>query len=186
MKKNLKTFLRKKILNLLRNQKSEDRLKKSNTILKKLFAQKEFKRAKTVLFYASFDGEVETFEMMKQAQGLGKNIALPTIIKDQRKIIPAMIQNLQDLHLGPYGILEPALIAHRPVFLENIDLIIVPGIAFDRDNNRLGRGKGYYDRFLNEIPSRIPAFGLAFDFQIVASLPFQEKHDIQVSRVIVN
>ena len=80
-----KSFLRKKILNLLRRQKDDERLEKSRTICKKFFAMREFKQAKTILFYASFDGEVETFAMIKQAQRLGKKIALPAIIKDQKK-----------------------------------------------------------------------------------------------------
>ena len=182
-----KIFLRKKILNLLRGQKEEGRFKKSRSILKKLFAMREFKQARTILFYASFDGEVETFEMMKQAQRLGKKVALPAILKDQKKIVPAMIGNLDDdLQAGPYGIIEPNDACLRFVGLEQIDLIIVPGIAFDKKNNRLGRGQGYYDRFLSAVPASIPAFGLAFDFQIVDCLPHPEKHDVRVARVIVN
>ena len=182
-----KIFLREKILNLLRGQKEEERFRKSRGILKKLFAMREFKQARTILFYASFDGEVETFEMMKQAQRLGKKVALPAILKDQKKIVPALIENLDDdLQAGPYGIKEPNDVCLRFVELEQIDLIIVPGIALDKNKNRLGRGKGYYDRFLSAVPATIPAFGLAFDFQIVDCLPHQEKHDVKVSRVIVN
>ncbi len=182
-----KSFIRKKILNLLRSQKEEDRFKKSRGILKKLFAMREVKQARTILFYASFDGEVETFEMIKQAQRLGKKIALPAIIKDQKKIVPALIENLEDdLQIGPYGIKEPKDVCVRFVGLEQIDLILVPGIAFDKKNNRLGRGQGYYDRFLSTVPASIPAFGLAFDFQIVECLPRPQKHDVKVSRVITN
>ena len=182
-----KTMLRRKILNLLRAQKKEDWFKKSKIILNKLFSTVEFKKANVILFYASFDGEVETFEMMKKAQKLGKKIALPIIIKDQKKIIPTQIQELdKDLHPGPFGIKAPQNAEGCSVDVEKLDLVIVPGIAFDKHNNRLGRGAGYYDRFLGRIPSRVPAFGLAFDFQIVDSLPHPDKHDIKVSRVIVN
>ena len=182
-----KIVLRKRILNLLRGQKEEGRLKKSRSILKKLFAMREFKQARIVLFYASFDGEVETFEMMKQAQRLGKKVALPAILKDQKKIVPALIENLDDdLQVGPYGIKEPNDVCLRFVGLEQIDLMIVPGIAFDKNNNRLGRGQGYYDRFLSAVPAAIPAVGLAFDFQIVHCLPHPQKHDVKVSRVITN
>ena len=182
-----KKLIRAKILNLLRSQKEEDRLKKSKVIQKKIFKTSEFKKAKTVLFYASFDGEVETFDMMKQAQRLGKRIILPIIKKDQKKLILSLVKNLEkELVSGPYGIKEPLGSFTRPVDLEEIDLAIVPGIAFDKANNRLGRGAGYYDRMLCKIPSRIPAFGLAFDFQILSSLPHQEKHDVPVSRVVSN
>lgn len=182
-----KQGIRQKILNLLGTQTPEDRSKKSKSILKKLFARKEFKQAQTILFYASFDTEVETFEMMKQAQRLGKKIALPALIKDQKTIVPALIENLEDdLKIGLYGIQEPKDVCVRFVGLEQIDLIIVPGIAFDQKNNRLGRGRGYYDRFLSAVPASIPSFGLAFDFQIVDDLPCPEKHDVKVSRVITN
>ena len=182
-----KTF-RRKFLNLLRRQKAEDRLKRSRRILKKLFSTREFQDSKIILFYASFDGEVDTFEMMKQAQKLGKKIALPTIIKNrtQKRFHPALIEDLSHLRLGPYGIKEPQATKGRWVEVDQIDLIIVPGVAFDRSCHRLGRGQGYYDRFLGGVPCAIPTFGLAFDFQIIDRLPHQEPHDVRVSRVIVN
>jgi 5-formyltetrahydrofolate cyclo-ligase len=184
-----KDTLRRKILNLLRRQKEEDRRKKSRRILDKLFATQEFKDSKIILFYASFDGEVDTFEMMKQAQKLGKKIALPTIIRNrtQKRICPTLVENFsQDLRVGPYGIKEPQIAGGRSVGVDQINLIIVPGVAFDRSEHRLGRGRGYYDRFLDKVPPHIPTFGLAFDFQIVDSLPHQELHDVRVSRVIAN
>ena len=182
-----KNILREKVLQLLRNQSQEDRLKKSWVIADKLFSMREFVEAKMILFYASFDGEVETFEMMKQAQRLGKKIALPASIKIQKKIIPTLIENLdEDLQIGVYGIKEPRDVQSKSVDFRQIDLIIVPGVAFDRENNRLGRGEGYYDRFLRDIPAYTPAFGLAFDFQIVNRLPYIDAHDMKLSRVIVN
>lgn len=182
-----KRILREKFLKLLRNQEEELRLKKSRLIQKKLFSMRRFTEAKTVLFYASFDGEVETREMMEQAKLLGKKILLPAIIKDQKKIIPATVEDFNcDLHVGSHGIQEPKNPLNRAVAVEDIDLIIVPGVAFDKSNNRLGRGRGYYDRFLTDIPARIPTLGLAFDFQLVDQLSHLEKHDIKVSQVIFN
>ncbi len=155
-------------------------------ILKKLFSIPEFRKSKIILFYASFDGEVDTFEMMKQALKLGKKIALPAIIQKKKKIIPALIQNPEhDLDLGPYGIKQPRFDKSRRIPLDEIDMVIVPGVAFDKRNYRLGRGEGYYDRFLKNLTHKIPSIGLAFDFQILDFLPI-EKHDIPVSRIIVN
>ena len=185
--KDLKSILRQKILKRLRNQKEDTRLKKSRRIQRKLFATPEFRKAKVILFYASFDQEVETFTMMKQAQRLGKQIALPRIIKDRKKIIPLLVRNLQkDLIRGPYGIKQPRFRPSRRLQVAEVDLIVAPGVAFDRDNHRLGRGAGYYDRFLGKTPPHIPIFGLAFDFQIVKSLPHHKGRDIPVRRVIVN
>ncbi|MCK4882323.1 MAG: hypothetical protein KAS92_04810, partial [Candidatus Omnitrophica bacterium] len=85
MHNNSKLILRERILTLLRNQKEEERLTKSLAIGNKLFQIGEFQKAETILFYASFDGEVETFEMMKEAQKLGKTIGLPGILRDEKK-----------------------------------------------------------------------------------------------------
>ncbi len=187
MAKKFKNIFRKKILKLLKGQKEEDRLTKSRVIREKLFAIPEFKKAKTILFYASFDGEVETFSMMKQAQKLGKSIVLPRILKDQKILILSLVKNLTtNLTKGPYGISHPKLAALKVLNPNDIDLAIVPGVAFDSFNNRLGRGAGYYDRFLSQLPKEIPTIGLAFDFQVVDRLPHQESHDIPVTCVITN
>ncbi len=187
MQKESKKELREKILILLRNQKEEDRLKKSRTIQKKLFREPGFKCSKTILFYFSFDGEVDTLEMISQAKRIGKKIALPIIISEKRKIIPIIVESLEkDLCEGPYGIKQPRYNKKKSLNLEDMGLVIVPGVAFDRNNYRLGRGAGYYDRFLGALPSHLPTIGLAFDFQIVDSIPHLQEHDIPVSRVIVN
>ncbi|MCK5014739.1 MAG: 5-formyltetrahydrofolate cyclo-ligase [Candidatus Omnitrophica bacterium] len=183
----MKRILREKILTLLRNQKEEERLVKSLAIGNKLFQMEEFQKAETILFYASFDGEVETFEMMREAQKLGKTIGLPGIIKDERKIVPTAVASLEaDLETGPYGIQQPKIDQDRTLREDLLDMAIVPGVAFDKKNNRLGRGGGYYDRFLASLPPSVLTVGLAFDFQIVDSLSFQEKHDIPVSCVLTH
>jgi 5-formyltetrahydrofolate cyclo-ligase len=184
---NRKKILREKILTLLRNQKEEYRQTKSLAIQKKLFLMHQFQKAKAILFYASFDGEVETFEMMKQAQRLGKKIGLPKIMLGQKEIIPLLADHLSaDIHEGPYGIQEPVEVLGNRLTTNSIDMVIVPGVAFDEKNNRLGRGGGYYDRFLKTIPSGIPTVGLAFDFQIVSDLPVQPEHDVALTHVLVN
>jgi len=186
--KNPKKIFRNRLLNLLRSQKEEERLKKSSIIREKLFLMPEFQQAHTILFYASFNGEVETFEMMKQAQKLGKKIALPKIIKEQMNITPVLVEDLdKELIEGPFGIKEPKQeCLKRSLEASDVDMVVVPGLAFDKNNNRLGRGGGCYDRFLKIFPSKKPSVGLAFDFQILDSLPHVKGHDIPVSRVIVN
>jgi len=180
-----KTSIRKKILQYLKTQKEEDRLRKSLTIQEQLFAAPEFNSAKTILFYASFDGEVETFEMMRRAQHLGKRIALPFILKEEKRIVPLCVDNLnEDLEIGPYHIKQPRWDQTAVLREQDLDLLVVPGVAFDQACRRLGRGAGYYDRFLSQVPKTTPSVGLAFDFQMVERLPHQE-HDIMLSRVIV-
>ena len=182
-----KKILRERILTLLRNQKEEERLIKSLAVGNKLFQMVEFQKAETILFYASFDGEVETFEMMREAQKLGKTIGLPGIMKDEKKIIPTYVASLESgLEIGPYGIQQPKTDRAQTLGEDRLDMVIVPGIAFDKQNNRLGRGGGYYDRFLESLPPSAVTVGLAFDFQIVDFLSSQEKYDIPVSCVLTN
>ena len=181
-----KLAIRKRILKLLRNQKEEDRCKKNLVILRKFFAIKAVKLAKTILFYVAFDGEVETIDMIKRACAKGKKVAVPAILKDKKMIIPTLIRNCEeDLELGPYGIKHPKSNRTARINVDELDLVVVPGIAFDKKGHRLGRGAGYYDRFLARLPKDVPTVGLAFDFQMVNVLPHQD-HDIPVSRVISN
>ena len=176
-----KQRLRSKILNILKIQKEEDRKRKSKLIEHKLFLSPVFKRAKIVMFYMSFDGEVDTTGMIKQAQKLGKKIAVPVCVRDRIMIRPAFLCDRGALRRGPYGIREP--VTKELVRLSKLDVVVVPGVAFDKKGNRLGRGKGYYDRFLKRLPSRTRAIGIAFDFQIVPVVPtFID--DMSVDRVI--
>jgi len=185
MEENPKKALRTRLLDLIRNQKEDIRLKKSELIKAALFKTLEFRAAKMIMFYSAFDGEVETLEMIKQAQTLGKKIVLPVTIKEKKEIIPSLIINLEEsLTNGPYGIKQPKENITQEVDSCAIDLVIVPGVAFDKKGNRLGRGEGYYDRFLKKLPQKTPKIGLAFDFQVVDCLPCVEKHDVSVSSVI--
>jgi len=176
-----KELLRSKILPNLRKQKKQIRLEKSQKIKDKLFKLKIFKKAKRVMFYMAFDGEVETKEMIRQAMRMGKIVAVPVCDPKERKIIPCQIGPRTKFKRGPYGIKEP--LKKMPLPSEELDLVIVPGVAFDRKGNRLGRGKGYYDSFLKTLPKKTYSIGLAFDFQIVRSLPVLP-HDIKVKDIL--
>jgi len=180
----VKEKIRKEITHKLQSQKKEDVFEKSRIIKQKLFSLSEFKKAKFVMFYASKENEVDTSEMIDEALELGKEVALPHSTS-LRTIIPKKICNRnKDLEKGTYGIWEPK--SHQEnVRPERIDLVIVPGIAFDKKMRRLGRGKAYYDKFLKGLPSGIVSIGLAFDFQIVENLP-EDSHDIPVSKIITN
>ena len=180
-----KKQLRERILTLLKGQSPEERKQKSELIGNKLFNLEEIQRARTIMFYASFDGEVETIDMMIRAIKARKRIALPRIVRNQSQMVPALVSLLSHLEEGPFGIKQPSQ-KEQILNIEDLDAVIVPGIAFDRQNNRLGRGGGYYDLFLHSIPKRIPTIGLAFDFQIVDQLSPLEEHDIPVLHVLVN
>ena len=179
-----KDQIRKEILKRLNNQAGKKAFEKSRKIKQKLFSLPEFKKAKIVMFYASKDEEVSTDEMIDEALEAGKQVALPRCT-GLKKFVPKEIRSRQkDLRLGTYGIYEPKA-AGRRIEPERIDLLIVPGVAFDEKNTRLGRGKGYYDRFLKDLPRGKIKIGLAFRFQILKDLP-KDSHDIPVSKVITD
>jgi 5-formyltetrahydrofolate cyclo-ligase len=98
-------------------------------------------------------------------------------------MIPTLIDSVQELVQGPYGIPGPHLDKTKAVHLDRVDAVIVPGLAFDKANNRLGRGAGYYDRFLPGLPKTSAKIGIAFDFQIVDRLP-KEEHDVPLDIII--
>jgi len=175
-----KQRIRSKILLKLKTQKEEERIYKSSIVKDKLFKTREFKKAKIVMFYVSCVGEVETKDMIKQAQKFGKIIVAPTCAKN-RMLKPCFFEKGARLIRGPYGIREP--VTRSCINPKKIDLVVAPGLAFDRRGHRLGRGKGYYDRFLKKMPAKTPCIGLAFDFQILPAIPTTDQ-DVNVNKVI--
>ena len=138
------------------------------------------------MFYSAAASEVQTKNLILDALKAGKKIALPCTLPKTCEIKPFFVNNLEsDLTLGNYDILEPKRKGLEPVDLKLIDLVIVPGLVFDHANYRLGRGRGYYDRFLAKLSRRVRTFGLAFDFQVVEKIPTTEL-DIPVHRVFHN
>lgn len=175
-----KEEIRSKIQLKLKNQKEEDRKRKSRLIKNKLFKTRFFNKAKIVMFYVSFKGEVITKEMIKETRRLGRKVVVPVCEKD--KIIRVcLFEDNAKMVKGPYGILEPA--DKKPVNLKDLDLVVVPGTAFTKDGLRLGRGKGYYDRFLRKLPDKTVSIGLAFSFQVLPTLPASPQ-DVSVDKVI--
>jgi 5-formyltetrahydrofolate cyclo-ligase len=175
-----KAKIRNRILDRFKTEKEEDRNQKSQKIKKALLKNRAFKKAKIVMFYMSFGGEVDTAEMIKEAQKLGKTVVVPVCGRD-RIMRPCALKEKGALLKGPYGILEPAI--KKPLSLKSLNLVIVPGLAFDKKGRRLGRGKGYYDRFLSRIPEQMPTIGLAFAFQILPFVPTTTT-DVDVKKVI--
>jgi 5-formyltetrahydrofolate cyclo-ligase len=174
--------LRTHYLKLLKEQSQEDVSRKSRLIAEQLWQLPAIQNAQSILFYASMPGEVDTLAMIEKAIFSGKRVALPIVEQNQRKLIPTLILSMEDVHTGPYGIAEPSD-PHQAIALKDLDAVIVPGLAFDRLHHRLGRGAGYYDRFLSTLPKFVTTVGLAFDFQLTESLP-TEAHDMRLQQII--
>jgi 5-formyltetrahydrofolate cyclo-ligase len=157
-------------------------LEKSKRIKEEIFHMDEFKAAKTILFYVSYDNEVNTHEMIKESIGLKKQVIIPKTDMNNRTIICSLLTRWDDLLPGAYNILEPRQECVNEISLESIDLMIIPGVAFDCHGNRVGHGMGYYDRLLQK---KMKAYfiGLAFELQIVESIS-PESHDVKVEKIV--
>ena len=178
-----KGSLREHYIRLLKEQNKEEWLRKSRLIAEQFWVLPAIQRAQSILFYASMPGEVDTLAMIEKAIYSGKRVALPIVEQNQRKLIPTVILSMEEVHESTYGIAEPHFDPAKALALKDIDAVIVPGLAFDKLYNRLGRGKGYYDRFLSTLPKDVTTVGLAFDFQLTDRLP-TEAHDMRLQQII--
>lgn len=180
----MKHRIRKAIKEKIKQCSELDKSCKSGIIKDKLFSEEVFKKAKTVMFYVSLKDEVSTISMIDEAIRAGKRTCVPVILKEEKRLIAGEVKDrARDLESQHFGIYQPKTGHVREVPLEDIDLVVVPGVAFDRNNVRLGRGHGYYDRFLCGLPDKAKTIGLAFDFQVVDHLP-KDSHDIPVWKTI--
>ena len=170
-----KNTLRKEIRSRKKSYTQEQLLKKSEPILRKLESHPLFQNANRIMLYASLPDEVQTLDFIDKWQKM-KTIILPTVIGDD--IIPVQSSENSIMQEGDFHILEP----QNAPYTGSIDLIVVPGMAFDKQGSRLGRGKGFYDRFLVKHPNT-PTIGLCFDFQLVDFIP-KEPHDITIGEII--
>lgn len=182
-----KQALRRRILDRLRRQSPAQRAARSRAIGRRLRRLKLYRQAKVILCYVAVDGEVDTWPLLRRIVSDGKRLAVPVVLRRGHRLIAAEIRDPdRDLSMrGPFGIPQPLGWRRRQISPERIDLVIVPGVAFDRQGKRLGRGGGYFDRFLAAVPPAVPRIGLAFRFQHVRALPF-EPHDQPVHRVLTD
>lgn len=184
MKKNFLTKyqIRQEILRIRNSLSETEIVSNSNIISNKVISTKEFKKAQSIGTYYPIRSEVKTFEIIKYSLATKKTIGLPRIIDSNRIAFFKIMENsFEDIKLtkGKYGILENLI---SDSILEEMDLLIIPGIAFDLQGNRIGYGKGYYDRFLS---TRKVSYimGLAFENQIIKKIPTTE-NDIPVDVLV--
>ena len=155
---------------------AEERCSLSESILSQLEKMTVFREAKTVLLYYPKNNEVDVLPLFKRYKR-DKTLLLPVTHRDRMTTHP--YEGNDKMHRGKFGIPEPT----TPEFQGKIDVIIVPAVAFDRAGNRLGRGGGYYDRFLKKQP-HATLIGVGYDFQLVDEVPVR-KHDQKVHRIIL-
>lgn len=175
----IKEAVREKMRRLRKTLTPDEVQEKSETIRYKLEGKRAFKEANTVMMYLSAYKEPETIPIIKGLLENGKRVVLPISVTSTNTILPTYIEDLSELQKGAYGILEPTIV--RPVNVDDIDVVVIPGIAFDMHRNRLGFGKGYYDKFLAGI--RAKKIALCYDFQIVDDLPVND-YDIPMDLIL--
>jgi len=158
---------------------------KDAAIRQRIIRLPEFTDAKTIFFYASFKSEADTIEMIKISLSHGKQIILPRVDKENKKLLLYKIKDINELAQGYMGILEPSVSEGKLTGLDDIDLIIIPGAAFDVLGSRLGYGAGFYDRLLAGMKKKIPIIAPAYEEQIVDDIP-SEPHDVKVDKIVTD
>ncbi len=151
----------------------------SSVIMRRLTVHPKIKNSSTIMMYYSLDDEVFTHEVIDQLVSEGKKILLPAVISDTEMELRCY-EGPQDLVGGFFHIMEP--IGKKFSDYAQIEVAVVPGMGFDSRCNRLGRGKGYYDRFLPLLPNAYK-LGVCFDFQKMPGIP-ADTNDIKVDEVI--
>jgi 5-formyltetrahydrofolate cyclo-ligase len=158
---------------------------KSQRICEKLFNLPEFTRAQIVLFYIDVRSEVRTRGSIPKAIGSGKQVIVPYCIKDELSLFP--LASMDELEIGAFKILEPKKeLREKPekhYDVKNVDLIVVPGVAFDKKGGRMGHGWGYYDKLLRKAKPETPLIALAFECQLLEEIPM-DVHDIFMNKVV--
>jgi 5-formyltetrahydrofolate cyclo-ligase len=181
----MKNMLRKEILEKRNSIPLPERKKKDILIKQRLFSLSAFTVARTILFYASFRTEVDTNSMIEESLKMGKAVLVPKVNKKLQRLLLYEIKNLRELSPGYMGIPEPSLPDNRLREIEDIALVIVPGVGFDRLGNRLGYGSGYYDILLSDVKKKIPFLALAYEEQLIDLIP-SENHDVRVDMVVTD
>ena len=173
-----KTELRRRIREKKRAMTAEE-IRERSARLGALFAASEaYRKAKTIYGYLPYNQEVRTVPVLEQALRDGKRVAVPKCYGSEMKFI--YLEDLTRVAPGYAGIPEP--IADEPVAEDETALVLMPGLAFDRQGHRIGYGGGFYDKFLSREPNH-PTVALCYDFQLLPHLDTEE-HDIPVDTVL--
>jgi 5-formyltetrahydrofolate cyclo-ligase len=176
-----KEKLRQQIAAVLDGLEPDFRVSSSQAAREILQHQPVWQNAKSILLFAPMEGELDVWPLVTVALGSGRAVALPRFDRVTRAYAAfGIVDPHRDVQTGYYGIREPS--SHcEPMPLNRLDLVLVPGVAFDLHGRRLGRGKGYYDRMLANV--RGATCGVGFDEQLVDEVPV-EPHDVYLNWIL--
>jgi len=166
-----KNILRRELLQKIRSYSPEELARRSKNVTQNLKTLPQYKQANCIMFYYPLETEVNLLGTIREALRQ-KRVCFPVIDLKNGDLIPYEINDLnKDFATGPWGITQPSKERARKTELQDIDLVVVPGVAFDKTKNRLGRGKGFYDKFLQKLGGKTANVGIAFDFQVIRHVP---------------
>ncbi|MBN1766375.1 MAG: 5-formyltetrahydrofolate cyclo-ligase [Sedimentisphaerales bacterium] len=180
----LKKELRKQILKRMEKIPPEDLEKKSQSACDRLCNTEEFKQASVVMLFLSLPHEVDTSHVILHAFQQDKTVLVPCIDWDNRHLFPVKIHSLDcDMSHDRHGLRYPA--KGEPMPIDEIDFIVAPGVGFDHQGNRLGRGGGFYDRFLAHDGFKGRVCGLTIEEQVVESMPVTD-NDVPIDMLVTD
>jgi 5-formyltetrahydrofolate cyclo-ligase len=178
-----KESLRKRILAQRKNLSSYEVFIKSWFAQENLIRSVQFSKCETIGVYYPILNEVQTFRIINKSISGNKKICIPKLLNNE--ITFYSITSLINLIAGKYNIKEP--IVHENNECKKIDTVIIPGVVFDRLGNRIGYGKGYYDKFLKRFSrENVILIGLGYDFQLISDIIMHEPHDVKLDALITN
>lgn len=179
-----KTELRQRIRTMLSGIPRDQRASRSLRACQRLFELREYAKSEVIMIFLSLSDEVDTSPLVLRSWQDRKRILAPKISWNQRRLIPIEIRSLtEDLTVSSLGVREPATGIPFPIGL--IDLVIVPSLAIDGVGQRLGRGRGFYDRFLAHPEFQGKTCALAFDEQFVDDVPVGP-HDKPIDMIVTD
>lgn len=180
----MKKDFRKKVIEYRNNKDTDFISTNSQKITEKLLSMNCIKDANTIMLYLDFNNEVSTYSLIKKLLNLGKIVSSPITLKEERKLIPSQITDLKNgIQYGAYNIREPKPECSPAINIKDLDVVIVPAVAYDKNCYRLGYGGGFYDRFLENLRKDAVTIGIAFDLQIFDEVP-KEAHDAQLDYIV--
>lgn len=179
-----KERVRKETLEKRKSISLEELIEKSNSVTEKLLSTDLYKNAKTIMAYIDFRNEVQTEKIIKRAIADGKRIVIPiSIVETRQLLLSEIIDYDTELESGAYGILEPKQEYIRETDAKLVDMVLIPGVAFDERGFRIGYGAGYYDRFLERVRKDTTKIALAFELQMV-EYAFEDSHDVPTEMIV--
>lgn len=184
LKKLNKKNIREEIIDKRNNLILDIKQNYDSLIFEEIINSEIYKKSKKIFTYISFGSEVDTIKLIKYSFSNNKEVYVPKINKQIKDMIALKIHNFNNMSVDKWGIIEPKSVDKANIGTD-FDLIIMPGIAFDKQGNRIGYGGGYYDKYISKLNNASNLLALAYDFQIIQDIE-SESHDIKVDFILTN